>query len=67
MTEAVFVGRSEEIAKGRRAIDDASSGRGGLLLFSGEAGIGKTRIAEEIAALGAKREARVVWGRCWEA
>jgi predicted ATPase len=54
VTRAVFVGRSEEIARGQSAIDDASKGRGGLLLFSGEAGIGKTRVADEIASLAEK-------------
>lgn len=67
MTEAVFVGRSEDIARGRKAVDEASNGRGRMLLFSGEAGIGKTRLADEIAAVAARRDARVVWGRCWEA
>lgn len=67
MTEAVFVGRSGEIARGQRAVDDASGARGGLLLFSGEAGIGKTRVADEIARIAAQRDARIAWGRCWEA
>ena len=67
MTEAVFVGRSEEVSRGQKAVDEASSGKGRLLLFSGEAGIGKTRMADEIASFAANRDARIVWGRCWEA
>jgi predicted ATPase len=36
------------------------------VLVAGEAGIGKTRVAEELAADARAREVRVVWGRCHE-
>jgi len=48
------------------AFDDAVAGRGHLVLLVGEPGIGKTRLAEEIADQARARGARVVWGRCWE-
>jgi tetratricopeptide (TPR) repeat protein len=37
-----------------------------VFLISGEPGIGKTRLADELAADAASRGMRVVWGRCWE-
>ncbi|HEY7907981.1 MAG TPA: AAA family ATPase, partial [Thermomicrobiales bacterium] len=50
-----IVGRERELARGARLIDDALAGRGALLLISGEAGIGKTALAEAISrAAGAR-------------
>ena len=44
-------------------LDEARAGGGRLLLCTGEAGIGKTRLAEETAALAAARGAAVAWAR----
>jgi DNA-binding SARP family transcriptional activator/tetratricopeptide (TPR) repeat protein len=62
-----FVGRSTEFEALRRALEDAVTGRGRLVLISGEPGIGKSRIAEELAEYAQRRTARVLVGRCWEA
>ena len=48
------------------ALDDARAGRGRLVLFTGEPGIGKTRLADESARLATAKGMRVRWGRCWE-
>ena len=61
-----FVGRAREIAELRAGLDDVSAGHGRMFLLSGEPGIGKTCLAEEICNDAAACGIRVVWGRCWE-
>ncbi|TQN42339.1 regulatory LuxR family protein [Blastococcus colisei] len=57
---APFVGRTAELAELTACIAAADAGRGGLLLLSGPAGIGKTRTVEESTASAPV----VAWGRC---
>jgi DNA-binding CsgD family transcriptional regulator len=61
-----FVGREGELAALTADLDAALAGRGGVVLLAGEPGIGKTRLAEELAAQATARGALVLWGRCWE-
>jgi len=67
LRQTEFVGRSREMAELRAGLNAALSGRTQIFLLTGEAGIGKTRLASEIAAEGESRAMRVVWGRCCEA
>src|SRR5271169_98207 len=55
-----------ELSELRAALEESIAGRGGCFLISGEPGIGKTRLADELAGEAASRGMRVVWGRCWE-
>jgi tetratricopeptide (TPR) repeat protein len=64
-TGAGLVGRDQLLAQLRRAARDAAAGRGGLVLLTGEAGIGKTALAVAAAADAEGRGARVVWGWGW--
>ncbi len=64
---SIFVGRERELAALTAGLDDAFAGHGRLFLISGEPGIGKTRLAEELAACARERGADVLVGRCWEA
>lgn len=59
----VFVGRNAELKQLVAGLDRALEGRGGMFLVSGEPGIGKTRVAEELALGARKRGATVYWGR----
>lgn len=61
-----FVGRTDELAEMNLALDHAARAEGGLCLLAGEAGIGKTRLADESARVARERGFTVVWGRCWE-
>ncbi|TMA33954.1 MAG: hypothetical protein E6J87_08540 [Deltaproteobacteria bacterium] len=45
----VFVGRRRELAELRAGLDNVERGRGRFFLVVGEAGIGKTRLVEELA------------------
>jgi hypothetical protein len=62
-----LVGRQRELVALLGGLDDALSGRGRLFLLSGEPGIGKSRLADEVIARARERGARVLVGRCWEA
>jgi len=58
-----MVGRDRELARVMLLLDDALAGGGRLVLCTGEAGIGKTRLAEEAAASAAARGVPVAWAR----
>ncbi len=45
-----LVGRDSELATARAAWREASEGRGGVLMVSGEPGVGKTRLCEALLA-----------------
>ena len=61
---STLVGRTEELGRLDAALDRAGSGSGQLALVSGEAGVGKTRLVEELAARAEAEGALVAWGRC---
>src|SRR3712207_2226802 len=42
------------------------AGDGRLVMLVGEPGIGKTRLAQELAAEAERQGCLVLWGRCWE-
>src|SRR5262245_65819056 len=62
----VFVGRKSELGELRAGLDRAISGRGGVFLVAGEPGIGKSELADGLAADAVARGAEVLWGRSWE-
>ncbi len=58
-----FVGRQTELDQLTDAMADVGAGRGRLILISGEAGIGKTRLARELVDRATAAGALVAWGR----
>ena len=61
-----FIGRQQEMAELDEVLDDALSGRGRIVMLAGEPGIGKTRLAQELASLAESKGAQVLWGWCYE-
>ena len=48
-------------------LEEARQGRGSVWFVTGEPGIGKTRLVEEVAYRAVNAGVAVHWGRCWEA
>lgn len=65
-TTGLIFGRSSELRELRAAVHDMLAGRGRVLLLEGAAGIGKTRLAEEIEAYARAQGAATLWGRSYE-
>jgi len=65
--EVGFVGRERELGELARAWAAAAERRPGLVLVTGEAGIGKTRLVQEAAELARSTGGLVAHARCYEA
>jgi AAA ATPase domain len=66
LAQSQLVGRTSEINELRTALGDASSGHGRIVLISGEAGVGKTRLSEEIATFAEEIGFGQFMGHCSE-
>ncbi len=64
--EGPWIDREEELRGLENALEGAIEGRGRLALISGESGLGKTRLAEQLIRAATRRAARVLWGRASE-
>jgi class 3 adenylate cyclase len=62
--EARLVGRRWQMAALEAMVEQAVDGRGGVVGVAGPAGIGKSRVAREAAAVAAARGVEVVWTFC---
>ena len=62
----ILAGRDRELAALRRWLAEALTGRGRLVVLTGPPGIGKTRLAEELADGVRRAGQRVLWGRAVE-
>jgi predicted ATPase len=61
-----FVGRAAELDRVRKLLGDAEAGQPVVMLVSGDAGVGKTRLISELVADGTERGFAVLSGRCAE-
>jgi tetratricopeptide (TPR) repeat protein len=61
-----FVGREREMAELCSGLEEVLSGRGRFFLVTGEPGIGKSRLTDELLAHAATREMAVLQAGCWE-
>ncbi len=61
-----LAGRDQELAALRGWRAEALAGRGRLVVLTGPPGIGKTRLAEELAGSARRNGQRVLWGRAVE-
>jgi DNA-binding winged helix-turn-helix (wHTH) protein/tetratricopeptide (TPR) repeat protein len=61
-----MLGRDAELEQLLRALDDAVGGNGRLVLLEGEAGMGKTRLAQELLDAASDRGVRVLHGRGYD-
>jgi class 3 adenylate cyclase len=61
-----FVGRRQELAWIRGRCELAARGYGHLVLVEGEAGVGKTRLAQSVLEEARRAGALVIRGRCYE-
>ncbi len=66
--DALLVGREAELARAQAAVELVASGSGGILLLTGEAGIGKSRLVAELRRIAdtSAGERPILWleGRC---
>jgi class 3 adenylate cyclase len=64
---SVLVRRDDQLATLEDALLEARRGRGRLVVLAGEAGIGKTRLADELTHQARRLGSAVLWGGCSEA
>jgi len=64
LTEPPLLGRDEELGRLKTILGRVRTGLGGLVLISGEAGIGKTRLASEFEEYAMSLDCRVLVGSC---
>ena len=61
-----LIGRGAELVRLRRALTEAYGGRGSMVAVLGEAGIGKTRLVDEMAAEASDQGFSLIAGRAHE-
>ena len=59
-----FVGRTEELARLRELLARAADGQPLVVLIGGEAGVGKTRLTDQLAGTASEPGVRVLRGGC---
>lgn len=63
---AALIGRERHLRELQLLIEGAVGGRGSVMVLAGEAGVGKTRLAEEGVYLAETGGALSAWASCWD-
>ena len=66
LPQSTLIARGEELERILHLVDEAASPEGRLILLSGEPGVGKTRLAQEVTVELQNRGAIIGTGRCYE-
>jgi DNA-binding CsgD family transcriptional regulator/tetratricopeptide (TPR) repeat protein len=66
LVSPVLVGRESELALLRDSLAGAAGGEGAAVLLAGEAGVGKSRLVQELVTLARGADARALLGGCVE-
>ncbi len=66
LSRTYFAGRDREYALLAERLREATEGSGGAVAVEGEAGVGKTRLVEELLGYARARDVQVFSGRCYE-
>ena len=61
-----LLGREPQLAAAMARLADLDASRGATLLLSGEPGIGKTRLVEEVVGAARERGYRTAWATAWQ-
>jgi DNA-binding CsgD family transcriptional regulator/tetratricopeptide (TPR) repeat protein len=64
LSSPTLIGRQAELARLEAAMERAAAGQPGVAIVAGEAGVGKTRLVEAMAARAGDRGRRVLVGGC---
>ncbi len=64
--ESSFIGRERELEALTVGLERTLAGVGRLVMLAGDAGIGKTRLSQEVAKIAAQQGATILWGRCYD-
>jgi SAM-dependent methyltransferase len=62
----ILIGRGPYLSALQGCVDEASGGRGQVILVDGEAGIGKSRLISEVGIYAATRGFQIITGHCFE-
>jgi predicted ATPase len=66
LPQTAFVNRQQETTRLRGLVDRARNGQGAVVLLGGSMGVGKTRLATEVAAYAADQGFLALLGHCYE-
>ena len=66
LPSSLLVARESEMQRLLAAVDAVASGNGRLVHLSGEPGVGKTRLAQEVMLAARNRNFLIATGRCYE-